>query len=215
MNIPQGNGTFITSATGTNAGGAIIDGGSVTDASAWVSDTYSIQFTSPTTYEVYDSTATLVTSGTYTPNTSIAFNGIEVQLQGAPATGDSFGIAPSGLEDVFTTVNKLVTALGRSSDTTAQNALFATEMGAAIGQIDRAMERFSNVRSEVGARLSVLTDASDAQADRQLDLKASLSQIRDLDYAEALTTLNLQLAGLQAAQMSYAKINQLSLFNYL
>jgi flagellar hook-associated protein 3 FlgL len=215
MNIRQGNGTFITGAANTNTGGATIDSGNVTDLTAWVPGTYTINFTSPTAYEVLDSTNTQVTTGAYSQSGTIAFNGIEVQIQGIAAAGDTFTIAPSGTEDMFTTVNKLITALGRTSDLTAENALFATEMGAALGQIDNSLERLSDVRSEVGARLSVLGNASDDQADRQLDLKTQLSQIRDLDYAEAITTLNIQLAGLEAAQQSYAKISGLNLFNYL
>jgi flagellar hook-associated protein 3 FlgL len=215
MNVIQGNGTFITRATGTNTGGGIIDGGSVTNSAAWVPDTYTIEFTSATDYQVLDSTSTVISAGVFSADSSIAFNGIQVQITGAPATGDTFTIAPSGKEDVFATVGNLVTTLGRPSDSNAQNALFATEMGNSLAQIDRSLEQISNVRSQVGARLSVLGDASNAQADRQLDLQTSLSGLRDLDYADAITRLNLQLAGLQAAQQSYAKISQLSLFNYL
>ncbi len=215
MNIQQGNGTFVTAAANTNTGGATIDSGNVTDLTAWVPGTYTINFTSPTTYEVLDSTSTQVTTGTYGQSGTIAFNGIEVQIQGVAALGDTFTVAPSCTEDMFTTVNKRITALGRPSDSTAENALFATEMGAALAQIDNSMERLSDVRSEVGARLSVLSNASEEQMDRQLDLKTQLSQIRDLDYAEAITTLNIQLAGLEAAQQSYAKISGLNLFNYL
>jgi flagellar hook-associated protein 3 FlgL len=215
MNIKQGNGTFVTGAGSANTGGAAIDGGNVTNLAAWVPGTYTIHFTSPTDYEVLDSTSTQVTTGTYSQNGTIAFNGIEVQIQGAAALDDTFTITPSGTEDMFTMMNKLITALGRPSDSTAQNALFATEMGTAIAQIDNSLEKLSDVRSEVGARLAILSSASDDQADRQLDLKTQLSQIRDLDYAEAITTLNIQLAGLEAAQKSYAKISGLNLFNYL
>lgn len=215
MNIKQGNGTFVTGAAGTNAGGGTIDGGSVVDLTAWTPGDYTIHFLSPTTYEVLDSTSTQVTSGTYSQGGSIAFNGIEVRIDGTPETDDVFTISPSGTEDMFTTVNNLLTSLQRPSDSTAENALFATEMGTTLAQIDNAMERLRDIRSEVGARLSVLTDATDTQADRQLDLKTQLSQIRDLDYAEAITTLNIQLAGLQAAQQSYAKIPGLNLFSFL
>jgi len=215
MQIKQGNGTFVTGAAGTNTGGGTIDGGSVVNMTAWTPDNYTIEFTSPTTYRVLDGTATEIATGTYSQGGSIAFNGIEVRIDGTPETNDVFTVSPSGTEDMFTTVNNMLASLQRSSDSTAQNALFATEMGNTIAQIDNAMERLRDIRSEVGARLSVLSDAVDTQADRQLDLKTQLSQIRDLDYAEAITTLNIQLAGLQAAQQSYAKISGLNLFNYL
>ena len=215
MSVKQGNGTFVTGAAAANTGGAIIDAGIVTSAAAWTPGAFTIHFTSPTDYEVLDSTATQVTTGTYAPGGAISFNGIEVQLQGTPALDDVFTIAPAGAEDMFTALNKLMTTLQRPTDSTAQNAQFSTEMGAAILQIDNSLERISDVRSEVGARLSVLGDSTENQADRQLDLKTQLSQIRDLDYADAITTLNIQLAGLQAAQQSYAKISSLNLFNYL
>ena len=215
MNIAQGNGTFTTTATGTNTGNGVIDGGSVTNAAAWTPGTFTIHFTSPTAYEVLDSTATQVSTGTYTPGSSVAFNGIQVAIDGQPATNDTFNVAPAGTEDMFTTVTKLMTTLQRTSSSDAQNAQFASEMGSALQQLDSSLARISDVRAEVGARLSVLSDSEDNQADRQLDLKTQLSQIRDLDYADAITTLNIQLAGLQAAQQSYAKISGLNLFNYL
>ena len=217
MNIPQGNGTFVTNAASTNTGSATIDVGSVTNATTWgAGGNYTIHFTSPTDYEVLDSTATQISTGTYSPNgTGITFNGVQVTIQGAAAMGDQFTLGPGSSEDMFSAVNNLITTLKRPSDSTAQNALFATEMGQALKQLDNSLDRISDVRSEVGARLAVLSDSTDDQADRQLDLKTQLSQIRDLDYADAITTLNIQLAGLQAAQQSYAKISGLNLFNYL
>ena len=217
MNLPQGNGTFVTGALSTNTGGATIDTGTVTNAATWgAGGTFTIHFTSPTAYEVLDSTSTQIATGTYSPNgAGITFNGVQVQIQGIAATNDLFTVGPAGTEDMFTALDRLITTLQRPSDSTAQNAQYATEMGQALKQLDNSLDRISDVRSEVGARLAVLSDSTDDQADRQLDLKTQLSQIRDLDYADAITTLNIQLAGLQAAQQSYAKISGLNLFNYL
>jgi len=46
-------------------------------------------------------------------------------------------------------------------------------------------------------------------------LQSMTSDLQDLDYAQAITKMNQQLTGLQAAQASYARISQLSLFDYL
>ena len=215
MNIQQGNGTFTTTPAGTNTGNGVVDGGSITNAAAWTPGNFTIHFTTPTDYEVLDSTNTQVSTGTYTPGSAITFNGIQVTIEGQPAANDAFNVAPAGTEDMFSTISNLMTTLQRPSSTDAQNALFASEMGSSLQQIDNSLARISDVRAEVGARLSVLSDAQDDQQNRQLDLKTQLSQIRDLDYADAITNLNIQLAGLQAAQQSYAKISNLNLFNYL
>ncbi len=76
MNIPAGNGTFTTAAAAANSGTASIDGGTVTNAAAWVPDTYTITFTSPTQYQVVNSSNAVVASGSYTSGQAIAFNGI-------------------------------------------------------------------------------------------------------------------------------------------
>src|SRR5262249_52024233 len=83
MNIQQGNGTFVPGASSTNIGAATIDTGNVTNPGSWTSGTFTIHFTTPTDYEVLDSTNTQITTGTYSPNgTEISFNGIQVQVQG-------------------------------------------------------------------------------------------------------------------------------------
>ena len=97
MNIPAGNGTFTTAAANGNAGTASIDTGSVTNPVAWVPDTYTITFTSPTQYQVTNSANVTVASGTYSDGSTIAFNGVQVGLSGIPAAGDQFTVSPAGL----------------------------------------------------------------------------------------------------------------------
>jgi flagellar hook-associated protein 3 FlgL len=213
--IVEGNATFVTAVAATNAGSAVIDAGTVTDPTAWVPDTYTIRFLDATSYEIVDGAGDPVTTGTYTSPGTIAFNGIQVGLQGAPAANDEFTVRASASQSMFTTVANLITTLGRDTITNPQNARFASEMGGAIAQIDRALDHVGGVRSEVGARLASLDAAAVTRDDRDVELQRSLSELRDLDYAEAVTRLNLQLAGLQAAQASYSRITQLSLFNYL
>ena len=89
-------------------------------------------------------------------------------------------------------------------------------MGSALMQLDRALDHVSGIRADVGARLSrARPDGRHPRATREVDLKSSISQLRDLDYAEAITQPELQSVGLQAAQASYAKLAQISLFDYL
>jgi flagellar hook-associated protein 3 FlgL len=77
------------------------------------------------------------------------------------------------------------------------------------------MDHLGNVRAEIGARLSALDAANGQRDDQKLQWSQALSSLQDVDYAEAVSRMSQQLAGLQAAQQSYAKVAQLSLFNYL
>jgi flagellar hook-associated protein 1 FlgK len=78
-----------------NTGTATIDSSSVTDAGLFVNDTYNINMTSATTYEVRDSANTLITNGTYSSGSSITFNGIDVSISGDPQAGDVFVVEPN------------------------------------------------------------------------------------------------------------------------
>ena len=94
--ISEGNGTFVLAVNPANTGGGALASSSVTNAAAWVRDTYTATFLTPTTYEVRNSANTLITSGVFTPpSQALTFAGIEFTIDGAPAAGDTFTVAPA------------------------------------------------------------------------------------------------------------------------
>lgn len=218
MGITQGNGTFVTGVSAANTGSGQISVGSVANKSAWIADNYTLTFTSATDWEITDSatpTPNVVTAGTYTAGSTIAFNGVQVVVSGEPAAGDTFSINQSRDEDVFTTLNNIVEALRQPATDATANAKLASALNNSLQQIDQASDHFISVRGEVGSRLSSLDTADSAREAQKVDTASALSDLQDLDYADALARMNQQLVGLQAAQLSYSQISQLSLFNYL
>jgi flagellar hook-associated protein 3 FlgL len=218
MNVPEGNGVFVTSATSTNTGSGSMTTGNVVNQTAWVRDTYTITFTAPDTYQVTNSAAAVIVpavAGNYTSGSSIAFNGIQVAVSGAPALGDTFTVAASQTEDMFSTIDDIINTLQAGAGSPASRAQFATRLGAAIEQLDQHEQHLLNVRAEVGSRLSSLDAAESSRASFKLELETTLSSLQDVDYAEAISRMNRQLLGLEAAQSSYAQISRLSLFSYL
>ncbi|MDC0004266.1 flagellar hook-associated protein FlgL [Porticoccaceae bacterium] len=69
--------------------------------------------------------------------------------------------------------------------------------------------------ADVGSRLSVVDSQRDMLSDAKLRYQMLLSQVEDLDYATAVTELSAELLSMEAAQSSFAKISQLSLFDYI
>lgn len=214
VNVPEGNGLFVLGASDTNTGSGVI-GGTVLNRADWVADDYTLTFTSATDWEVRDSSSNLVTSGTYTEGAAIEFNGVQVTLTGTPASGDSFSIEASENEDIFSTIDKLRAALDGATDTDAQKAQFQNQLSAVLTQLDKAEAHVLSVRTSVGVRMSMLETVDSTREDTLANITSSLSGLRDSDYAEAVSRLSQQYVGLEAAQQSYAKIAQLSLFNYL
>lgn len=211
MGVPQGNGLFVTSASATNTGTGVISG-TILNRSDWDSGNYTLTFTSATQWEI---DTVPVTTGTYTEGAAIDFNGAQITLTGEPASGDSFGIASSGTEDIFTTLDNLRAALDGALDTDAQKAQFQNQINAALTQLDQAEAHVLSVRTSVGVRMSTLETVDSTREDTLANITNSLSGLRDSDYAEAVSRLSQQYVGLEAAQQSYAKIAQLSLFDYL
>ena len=212
MNIPAGNGTFVTSAGAANTGTAAISPGTVQDSSQWVPDTYTLSFTDPTTYQVTDSAGNVVTSGSYKDGDTISFNGAQVTVSGNPAAGDQFTISPAGKQSAFAALSNLITTL---NSTTLNNGQLATQISAAIQQINNSITNFSNVSASVGARLNAITTEQSAAATNQTNLTINIGDIVNTDYTKATTQLSTEELALQAAQESYASIAKLSLFQFL
>jgi flagellar hook-associated protein 3 FlgL len=189
----------------------------VVDSAQWVPDNYQLTFTSPTNYQITDTTTgtTVVANGTYTSGTAIQFDGVEVTVTGAPAAGDSFNVAPSGNQSMFATLNQLTTALSQPADTSASKAQLATSLASALTNIDQDVSHLSTVSASVGARLNMLTAQATTNTATSTTLTSQQSNLQDVDYASAVSTLNEQMVGLQAAEQSYAAVAQLSLFKYL
>jgi flagellar hook-associated protein 3 FlgL len=212
--IPEGNGTF-TTATGVHAGTGSIGAGQVTNPAAWVPDTYSLSFTSAATWEVRNSSSSLVASGSYSAGSAIAFNGASMVVTGDPVAGDSFVIAPAATKSIFKTLDDLALSLETGGSSASDRALVSTAVAAGLTQLDQALEHIFDTRALVGTRLSAVDSAELSRQQLTDDLEASVGNLRDLDYAAAISRMNQQLTGLQAAQASYTRIAQLSLFSYL
>jgi flagellar hook-associated protein 3 FlgL len=212
--IKTGNGTFTVSAAAGNTGSGVIGATTVSNPAAYDGGTYAITFTAPGTYQVTEG-ATVVTTGTYTDGTTIAFNGVQVTLNGQPATGDSFSLAPSGNQSLFTTVQNLVNTLQSGVTTPASSAALSNSINSAINNIDQALNQTSNVQATIGGRLNSITTQQSVATSQQTQLQQSITNLQGLDYASAVTTLDQQNTTLSAALQAYTMTQGLSLFKFL
>jgi flagellar hook-associated protein 3 FlgL len=216
MRIRNGNGHFVTDYAAGNTGTGIIDGGSV--VGNIVSDTYTISF-APSAggldYTVTGAVSGVVTTGAYRSGDAITFNGASVTITGTPAATDTFTVAPSTSQSVFTTLGNLIVALESNTSQPAAAAKYTNEIGFALRDLDQANDNILRVRSMIGSRMNELESLDSVNQDLQLQYQQTLSNLQDLDYAKAISDLTRKQTDLQAAQQSFVKISQLSLFNYL
>lgn len=215
MSIRGGNGTFVTSAAAANTGTAVVGATSVTDASQWDGGSYTVNFTSPTTYEIHDATnptGPALSTGTYSGDSgTINFKGAQLNVTGTPATGDSFAVGPSSSQDVFSTVAGIINAF----EAPGGGAAMSNQINAQLQSLDQAQTSFTDTRTKIGARMNILDQQTQISADTSLQYASTLSDLTELDVASAASKFSQQQAALDAAQQSYVKMQNLSLFNYL
>ncbi|HKY93289.1 MAG TPA: flagellar hook-associated protein FlgL [Nevskiaceae bacterium] len=212
--LRSGNGTFLVTTGADNAGSVRLRSGELEDAALWDGGTYTVTFNGGN-YEVRDADDALVTSGAYGDGQSIRFRGVELTAGGTPADGDTLVVAPSTQQDVFASIDRLITMVDGKPADDAGRAAEQTDFIARFQELDAALNHISGVRGTVGNRLQAVDEAL-SQADA-LDVQgeAALMELRDLDYAEAAARLNMQMTALQAAQQSYVRVQGLSLFDFL
>jgi flagellar hook-associated protein 3 FlgL len=182
---------------------------------AWVPDTYTVTFLTPTSYEVRNGASALIASGAFVPSQSLTFAGIEMRIDGSPAAGDAFTAGPSSQRDVFATLDRAIATIDGSGNDPAARAQMHSNLGQRLLDVDGAIARMIEARGEIGARVRALDQQESLNADFAVHLKTTLSSVRDLDYAEALSRLSQELFGLDAAQQAFARAQNLSLFKYI
>ncbi|RNL64652.1 flagellar hook-associated protein FlgL [Zhongshania marina] len=215
MGILNGNGKFIASASTANTGTGIINAGSVADVQAFNRDSVSIRFSSASQYDIIDDGGAIIDSGNYLSGGDILVGGMAVSIEGEPAAGDEFSLAPSKRQDIFSMVESLAESLESPRNTQTQRAAQHNEINAALSGFDRALDHFIQTQSNIGSRMESLQRQVDINEGASLQIAENLSMINDLDYAEAISRFSQQQAALQAAQQAFAKTQGLSLFNYI
>lgn len=218
--IKNGNGVFTTAANSLNTGTGVIDVGSVITPASLTGDNYEIAFTvapGVTTYDIVNTTTGLPvsTGNTYVNNSTISFDGMQLNIKGDPANGDKFTVSPSSNQSIFKTVSDLITALETPSSGQPGGTRLTNNLNTALQNVNNSLEHVLTQRSSIGARLKEIDTLESVSGDQNIQFEQLLSQLQDVDFAKSISDLQRQQLYLQAAQQSYVKISGLTLFNYI
>lgn len=120
---------------------------------------------------------------------------------------------PQGVRDVFAIVGDLAAALGPGGPT--DPAALRAEMARGIDGLKASIEHVAVARASIGARGARLELEGERLAQRSIDQDIERSGLEDADVTETVPKLQQALLTLQATQASFAKLSQLSLFDYI
>ncbi len=129
--------------------------------------------------------------------------------------GDSFFVDSTDKQALLTTLSRFSDVMKNVSNTPESKAELAKMVAKTLSNLTNVVTNLVAVQGEVGSRLNTLESSTELNLDITLFTKTTLSSLQDLDYADASIQLSMQSFVLTAAQQSFAKVSQLSLFNYL
>lgn len=223
LKAPNAVGDFAASYA-TNSGGVRVSRAEIvlpgSYDSAGVPPDYNFSFTDADSNGVMELTvldgngATAYSTAAYTPGQTVAFNGIEVVVDGNPLPGDNFSLAPKQESSIFENFQRLISWVENSkiSGTHSQNQVDYSDI---LAQLNSNLIHVTTRRAEVGSRLNTLERQANLNDDLSLTLNESKGKLEDLDYAKAVADFEQAKLALQASQQTFTQLRDLSLFNYL
>lgn len=125
---------------------------------------------------------------------------------GLNQTADQLFLQP---DDFFKRLDSMVKAINDAAPDAIEQAR------AMLGRSQTLQDNISQAVSTIGARINLLDQIDDSHAEKGVYSKEVSNQIESLDYAEAATRQAHVLMALQVQQQAFAKVNGLSLFNYM
>jgi flagellar hook-associated protein 3 FlgL len=222
-----GNGIFTTAEGGNTGGGANqgsawINTGSVSSPAdlPYPSGTpgtpaFSIQFTSASTYSIFEDGTPIATGLNYASGKAIDIpgKGMTVTISGAPANGDTFVIGDSSNDlSVFDSLDRVIQSLS-TTNASANSVRQAVNLG--MTEVDNILGNIQSTRSAVGESLNRMEGIESRISALKLAAESERSNAEDLDMVEAISRFQNQQTGYDAALKSYAMVQRMSLLNYL
>ena len=106
----------------------------------------------------------------------------------------------------FTVLDDLVNALALSDSPKIEKG---------IEELEMLIQNTALSIADIGGRMAVIDSQEAIMDETRIRFESLISEAEDLDYSTAVTELSAEMLALEAAQSSFAKIAQLSLFDYL
>lgn len=234
MGVPSGTDGVAVSASSSNTGSAFALAQGVTNVSqvtaAGLAGTeYDISFSgtgSSLSYEVtsgqgtpgsagYNATSGIVASGGYAVGSSVDFAGMEIEVSGTPATGDSFTVQPGATTTFFQTVQNAITALDMPQSGGAQSTLAQQAIQNVLANIANAQTSLLSAQATLGANLAEIQSVQTQTTDESASATTQMSNLQSASLPQVLASYSEGVTALQAAEEAFAKVQNLTLFKYI
>jgi flagellar hook-associated protein 3 FlgL len=145
----------------------------------------------------------------------LSFDGMQVSLRASDLTafnnGATFTIKPAVDRDIWETMDRAIGALEQNE--TGYD--LAQELNVVHNQLAVRQDQMLTARAKLGDWLNRADDMMAIFTDRSVAYQRENSELVDVDMVKATTDFQLHNTAYQAALQSYAKVQKLSMFDYM
>ncbi len=171
---------------------------------------------------LFSGTATNVQPFQKQADGSIAYKGNSAELNIQVDSGYEVQINSSGI-NLVGQVERITGGNPKNLDIFAITKDFIAALGTNTkADISRSIDEFDELGNQVGGQIAnlgirqnLLEERLEIIEEKKTVYEQLLSNIEDTDYSEAITSLSSDMLALEAAQNTFAKVTQMSLFNFL
>ena len=157
----------------------------------------------------------VVASGGFATGTDLRFGGLDVAIQGPPAAGDSFTVAPGTNSSLFQTVQQLISALGTPQQAQTPNSAALQQIQNSIGNLDAAQTAILTAEASLGAGLSEIRSVQWQDQTQSTNAQSRLSNLQSANLPQVMANYSASITALQAAEEAFARVQGLSLFSFI
>jgi flagellar hook-associated protein 3 FlgL len=232
--IPAGVNGVTVSADGANTGNGYAVVGGITNisqlsAARMAGTQYEISFAADAagslTYTVASGTGTpgssgftassgVVSTGNFTNGSDLTFSGIDVRINGSPGAGDSFDVQTGATTSMFQTIQSLITAL-QSTPSAGVNAQVQQQVENVIANLNGAQTSVLSAQASYGSSLQEIQSVQSQVTSLSSTTQVQLSSLQSANLPEVMANYSESITALQASQLAFAKVQGLSLFQYI
>lgn len=213
MNSESALGDFRANYLASQIGEFHIQSAKITTPTPTSEDTYTFSMVGGN-LEVRNSSSVLIhTEVSFDSNNSINFNGLEVEIEGVPANGDSFSITPQTTTSIFDTINEAISLIETPGMLDTPEG--KSKLAQVLDNINTGVGQISLERGVTGNALKNIESHTETHLEEQIVNSSALSLLEDLDYASAITEYEKQKLALNAVSSVFSQVGSTSLFDYI
>jgi flagellar hook-associated protein 3 FlgL len=236
VGLPAGNNGVEVTAGAANSGGATAQVEGVTSlsqiaAAAAAGTQYAITFTAAGSGGGLDYTVAsgsgrpgsagfaastgIVASGSFVAGADLQFAGLDVAIDGTPASGDTFALQPGATTSLFQIVQNLISGLqsplqGQSGADAGQQ-----QIQSAIGDLASAQTSVLTAEAALGAGLSQIQAVQAQDQSASTEAQTQLSDLQSANLPQVMANYSAGVTALQASEEAFARIQNLTLFSVI